>query len=457
MTTPFTWSARLLDAAGNAAGGATLAVELFDLAANKWVALSRVATGADGNVRGRGEIGDDTLPFAPALRLVEGGAVMATTPAIARAARGISVDFGEVRRASVATPFTRTIGRGGSPFSIGGAAAATVDLAAVRAEVSRDFSDRLAVREREVADRDLQLAETRRLVTERETRLADTQRLVADREAKLADNVRVVGEKDAEIRRLSTVMAAKDQEIATLRQPRPAGPQVDAAAIRAEVTRDFSSQLAAREREVADRDGQINLREARLAESARALDQKDAEIRRLTGVIADKDRIIATPRPDRLAPEGVASITRVTDFASTIGVQLDDAQTALKSRGFSLGAIEVNAKALLQDEGRKIEILDREAMKTIQPGMLSDLKFSFRPDKPPPEVSGQTVPDLMFLTESRARAVLSSLGLLLEASTGPAGLNARAAPGQAMLQTPAAGTSMPRGGRVHVIFAAPKE
>ncbi|KPF75251.1 hypothetical protein IP88_07165 [alpha proteobacterium AAP81b] len=457
MTTPFTWSARLLDAAGNAAAGATLAVELFDLASNKWAALSQAVTAADGNVRGRGDIGDDTLPFAPALRLVEGGTVMATTPAIARAARGLNIDFGEVRRVLVAAPFVRTLGRGGSPFAIGGAAAATVDLATVRAEVSRDFGDRLAVREREVADRDLQLAEARRLVTDRETRLADTQRLVADREAKLADNVRVVGEKDAEIRRLSTVMAAKDQEIAALRQPRPAGPQVDAAAIRAEVTRDFSDRLAVREREVADRDSQISAREARLAESTRALEERDKEIRRLADVIADKDRIIAMPRPDRLAPETAASVTRVTDFASTIGVQLDDAQTALKSRGFSLGAIEVNARALLQDEGRKIEILDREAMKTIQPGVLSDLKFSFRPDKAAPEVTGQTVPDLMFLTESRARAVLASLGLLLEASTGPAGLNAQAAPGQAMLQTPAAGAGLPRGGRVHVIFAAAKE
>ena len=540
MTTPFTWSARLLDATGKAAAGATLAVEFFDLATNKWVALSKAITAADGNVRGRGDIGDDTLPFAPALRLVEGAAVMATTPAIARAARGLNIDFGEVRRALVAASFVRTLGRGGSPFEIGGGAAVTVDLAAVRAEVSRDFgdrlamrerevvdrdlqlaetrrlvadreaklaenvrlvgekdaeirrlstlmaakdqeiaalrqsrpatpqvdtaairaevtrdfSDRLAVREREVADRDLQLAETRRLVTERETRLADTQRLVADREAKLAENVRVVGEKDAELRRLSTLMAAKDQEIAALRQSRPATPQVDAAAIRAEVTRDFSDRLAVREREVADRDSQISAREAKLAQSARALEEKDSEIRRLADVIADKDRIIAAPRPEHLAPE---TATSVMSFASTIGVQLDEAQIALKRSGFSLGAIEVNTKALLQDQGRKMEILDREALKTIQPGVLSDLKFSFRPDKPPADVTEQTVPDLMFLTESRARAVLASLGLLLEASTGQAGLNKQAAPGQAMLQTPAGGTGLPRGGRVKVIFAAPKE
>lgn len=411
MSTGFTWSTRLLDAEGNAAAGASLAVELFDLAANKWAALSQAVTGTDGNVRGRGEIADDTVPFAPALRLLEAGAVMATTTNITRAARGLNVDFGEVRRAPVATPFIRTIGRGGSPFTIGGARAATaaIDLAAVRAEVSRDFT------------------------------------------TQLAENVRVVGEKDAEISRLFKLVTARDEQIITLRQPSAPVATVDAATIRAEVTRDFTARLAAKDLEVID---QIKVRDAKVEAATKLAADKDIEITRLAEVIADKDRILANPRPGVAA---VAGITRVTDFASTIGMQLDEAQTALKSRGFSLGSIEVNAKALLQDEGRKIEILDREMMKTIQPGMLSDFKLNYRPDKPPPEVQGQLVPDLMFLTENRARAVLASLGLLLEASTGPAAINAQAATGQAMLQTPAPGDDVPRGGRVHVIFAAPKE
>ena len=484
MTTSFTWSARLTDSAGNAAAGATMEVEIFDLAANAWVSLSKAASGSDGSVRGRGEIGDDTVPFAPALRLTEAGAVMATTPAIARTARGINVDFGEVRRAPVAIPFTRTIGRGATPFNIGGVAAAatTVDLSAVRAEVSRDFTDRLALREREVAERDVRLtdmqrgladrdaklvdtqrvimdrearlADTQRLVTDREAKLTEAQRLVADRDAKLAENIRGLGEKDAEIRRLSGLMAAKDQEITTLRQARPPQGPVDVAAIRAEATRDLITKVAALDRDVADRNAKISLNEARLAESVRELDVKQAELDRIRSILAEKERVPEQARP---LPAEAISVTKVTDFATTIGVQLDDAQAALQTRGFSLGAFQINAKTLLRDKGAGMELPNAEAMRTLRPEMLSEVRFDFLPDKPTPEVTGQTVPDLMFLTESRARAVLTSLGLLLEASIGAAELNPRAARGQAMMQTPAAGTRLPRGGRVHVIFAAAKE
>jgi hypothetical protein len=484
MTTSFTWSARLTDAAGNAAAGATMEVEIFDLAANAWVSLSKAASGSDGSVRGRGEIADDTVPFAPALRLTEAGAVMATTPAIARTARGINVDFGEVRRAPVAIPFTRTIGRGATPFNIGGVAAAatTVDLSAVRAEVSREFTDRLALRERDVAERDVRLtdmqrgladrdaklvdtqrlimdrearlADTQRLVTDREAKLTEAQRLVADRDAKLAENIRGLGEKDAEIRRLSSLMVAKDQEITTLRQARPPQGPVDVAAIRAEATRDLVTKVAALDRDVADRDAKISLNQARLAESLRELDGKQAELDRIRAILAEKER---NPEPARPLPAEGISVTKVTDFATTIGVQLDDAQAALQTRGFSLGAIQINAKTLLRDKGAGMELPNAEAMRTLRPEMLSEVRFDFRPDKATPEVTGQTVPDLMFLTESRARAVLTSLGLLLEASSGAAELNPRAATGQAMMQTPAAGTRLPRGGRVHVIFAAAKE
>jgi hypothetical protein len=484
MTTSFTWSARLTDAAGNAAAGATLEVEIFDLAANAWVSLSKAASGADGTIRGRGEIADDTVPFAPALRLIEAGAVMATTPAITRAARGINVDFGEVRRAPVAVPFTRTFGRGATPFNIGGvpAAATTIDLSALRTEVSRDFADRLALREREVAERDVRLTDmqrgladrdsrladtqrlivdreakltdAQRLITDREAKLTDAQRLVADRDAKLAENLRGLGEKDAEIRRLSGLMAAKDQEITALRQARPPQATIDVAAIRAEATRDLVTKVATMDRDLADRNAKINLNEAKLAESLRNLEIKQSEINRLSELLSEKERITAEARP---LPAEAISVTRVTDFATTIGAQLDDAQAALQTRGFSLGNFRINAKTFLRDNGGGMEIPNAAVMKNLMPEVLSELRFDFLPDKVTPEVTGQTVPDLMFLTESRARAVLTSLGLLLESSIGGAELNRRAAPGQAMMQTPAAGTQLPRGGRVHVIFAAAKE
>jgi hypothetical protein len=441
VTTPFTWGARLLDAAGNPAAGATLAVELFDLASGKWIGIAQASTTSDGSVKARGEIADDTLPFAPAMRLVEGGAVMATTPAITRAGRGLNVDFGEVQRTAVAMAFARTIGRGAAPFRVGGgstAAAPAVDMSALRAEVGRDFTAALAARDKDLADRTAQLA--------------DTQKLVAEREARLADNVRLVGEKDAEVRRLGSLLAAKDQEISALRA-QPTAPSVDVAAVRAQMTTEFASRIAAKERDVADRDSIIAARDGQLADRARQLELKDAEIKRL---IAEKDRITAGPAIARPELAAVPQRLAMTQLANSIGTQLDDAQTSLKSRGFSLGAIEVNAKGLLAGDGTQIEIPDREAMKALPPGVLSDFKLSFQPDPAAQDVGRQTVPDLAFLTENRVRAVLASLGLVLDASTGPATLNPQAAVGQAMLQTPAPGTAVPRGGRVSVIFAAPK-
>lgn len=434
MTTPFTWGARLLDAAGNPAAGATLAVELFDLASGKWIGVAQATTTSDGSVKARGEIADDTLPFAPAMRLVEGGAVMATTPAITRAARGLNVDFGEVQRVAVATAFARSFGRGAAPFRVGGgstAAAPAVDMSALRAEVGRDFTAALAARDTE-----------------------------------LADNRKLVNEKDAEVRRLGSLLAARDQEIGALRA-QPAAPSVDVAAVRAQLANEFASRIAAKEQDVADRDKLIAARDDQLADRIRQIDAKDAEIKRL---IADRERISINPdavRPDAVRPGGaradtvgpeavVARKLAVNQLANSIGTQLDEAQTSLKSRGFSLGAIEINAKGLLAGDGTQIEIPDREAMKTLPPGVLSDFKLSFQPDPAAQDVGRQTVPDLAFLTENRVRAVLASLGLVLDASTGPATLNPQAAAGQAMLQTPAPGTAVPRGGRVAVIFAAPK-
>lgn len=399
MTTPFTWSARLLDPQGKPVSGATLSVEVFNIATAKWVSVSSAKTSADGTARGKGDIADPTMPFAPALRLMDGKAVMSTTPGIAKATQGFSVDFGEVQRAAEPLTFTRT-GTGTSipPFVLGGGTRIgdVIDPAILRTEVSREFTAKLELREKE-----------------------------------LADSMKLVTLKDSEIRQLSGQLTAKDKELA--------------------------ERVSANQRELAARDSLLSQNQAMLTENKRVIDLKDAEIKRLGAELLEKERLIAEALRPRPELAGAASVTRVNDLASTIGAQLDEAQSALRTRGFSLGTIEVNAKALLQDEGRRIELPDRETLKSLPPGALADVRLSFQPDKAQPEVPGQTVPDLLLLTENRARSVLASLGLLLEASSGPGALNAAAAPGQAMLQTPAAGTRLPRGGRVRVIFSAIQE
>ncbi|MFT4252394.1 MAG: hypothetical protein QM608_07910, partial [Caulobacter sp.] len=155
------------------------------------------------------------------------------------------------------------------------------------------------------------------------------------------------------------------------------------------------------------------------------------------------------------APLQLRSVA-VTDLATTMASQLDDAQVTLKPRGFSLGAIQVNAKVLLQDAGA-VQLIDADTAKDLKQDVLSDVKFQFIPEKPVGEGDGPRAPDVLQLTESAARRVLTSVGLVLEASVGPRALNPAVAPGQAMVQSPTAGSAVARGARVMVIFAAADE
>ena len=142
----------------------------------------------------------------------------------------------------------------------------------------------------------------------------------------------------------------------------------------------------------------------------------------------------------------------VTDLATDMATQLDTAQKTLKPTGFSLGTIQISAKGVLRDTG-SMEFPDTETLKALPQDSLSDLKFQFIPEKVPTSDDGPRVPDVLQLTESAVRRVLTSVGLVLEASTGPRGLNPAVAPGQAMVQSPGAGTIIARGARVMVIFA----
>jgi len=415
MSTAFTWSARLTDADGKPAVGASLDVQLFDLKTNAWAAVSSAKTDADGLARGTGAIADDTLPFAPAFRLVEGAAAMSVSPEFGRAARGggLTIDFGQVRRLAVEekvvarTTVAARVLRAGTVITPVGGVIATDSPAA-----------------RDVADRDKQLAD-------------------------------------------------KDAEIATLRSAK-----VDVAAVRAqaaeETTKTFTARLVQRDQDLADRDRQ-------LADRSRIVTEQQSEITRLRGVVATQEtaatqaaaaaaaaQAAAAARPatpGRLGADATGATTAtplrlrsvaVTDLATTMATQLDDAQITLKPRGFSLGAIQVNAKVLLQDAGA-VQLIDADTARDLKQDVLSDVKFQFIPEKPADASEGPRAPDVLQLTESAARRVLTSVGLVLEASVGPHALNPAVAPGQAMVQSPTAGSVIARGARVMVIFAAADE
>lgn len=394
MSTTFTWSARLIDAAGAPVAGMALEVQLFDLQANAWTARSSAKTSADGRARGSGTIEDDTLPLAPAFRLVEGATIMSVSPAIARAARSanLTVDFGQVQHLAVAERFTQprtiaTAGLRGEALMVGGVAASETPSTAARDLVERD--------------------------------------------ATIASQTRLLAERDAELTGLREVAAKL--EVTTAR-----------AQTAEESVQALSTRLAQRDKDLAERDGL-------LADRARVISDQETAIAGLRATVAEQEKAIAAAV---VRPAVGGKTVGMIDLATSMASQLDDAQTTLKPRGFSLGAIQVTAKAVLQDDGGRLELLDKEELKTVPPGSLSDIKLEFIPEKPTPSEDGPRVPDVSQLTESAARRVLASVGLTLDASIGPRALNPAMAPGQAMVQSPVAGAVSAPGAKVLVIFAA---
>lgn len=439
MSTTFTWSARLADAAGAPVAGMALEVQLFDLQANAWTTRSTAKTGADGRAKGSGTIEDDTLPLAPAFRLVESAAIMSVSPAIARAARGGSlvVDFGQVQHLAAVERFAQprtfaTAGLRGETLMVGGVAASETP-----STVTRDLAERdtlIANQTRVLAERDAEIANLRDVAVK--TDLATARAQTAEETAqtlsiRLAQSDKDLVQRDAEIANLRDVVAKADVAVARAQTAE-------------EAAQALSTRLAQRDKDLAERDGL-------LADRARVIDDQETVIAGLRATVAQQEQAIAaaTVRP---AVGGKA--VGMVDLATTVASQLDDAQTTLKPRGFSLGAIQVTAKAVLQDDGGRLELLGKEDLKTVPPGALSDIRMEFLPGETASAEGGPRVPDVSQLTENAARRVLASVGLTLDASVGPLALNPAVAPGQAMVQSPVAGAVSGRGARVLVIFAA---
>jgi hypothetical protein len=150
------------------------------------------------------------------------------------------------------------------------------------------------------------------------------------------------------------------------------------------------------------------------------------------------------------APTGalLTSAVPLGDFTVRLGEQIGTAQDQIRNRNFMLGAISVTTRGFMNESGG-INLL--EGSKPEQP--VSEVKIDYQPTTGSGDASLQVpVPDLTQLTETAARRVLASLGLLLTVHYGPRNLRADSAPGQAMLQSPAAGERVARGAAVSVIF-----
>ena len=379
MSTGFKYFARLIDSSAKPVAGIATEVQLFDMAAAAWVTVGTATSDADGQLRSKGDIPDDTVTLAPALRLVEAGGttVLSGSPRVSRHGRvsPLDFDFGELvhlaeadrfvqpRTATRLTPGEReTIGAVVMPAD---AATRAFDAGALRAAVTDDVTKTFAAR----------LADNTKASEDRDMALANERALRADREKTLSDTARELAESKVTI-------AALRGAAATAAAAAVGGPQVFA---------------------------------------------------------------------EGIAPS--SQVVGIGDLAVKLGTELVGAQTALKSSGFSLGSISVNARGLMQGDGSRLNLLDIADLKTLPAGVLSDVRIDLTPDTTVGGEAQIAVPDVAQLTETAARRVLASVGLVLDASYGPRALNGDAAEGQAMLQTPGHGTGVARGARVLVIFA----
>ncbi len=236
------------------------------------------------------------------------------------------------------------------------------------------------------------------------------------------------------------------------------------AAVTDDVTKTFTARLADSAKAIEDRDAALIRekalraeREKSLSDSARELAEAKVTIAALRGTAttaaAAATAGVGGPRVFDGGLAAESQMVGVGDMAVKIGTDLVGAQAALKSSGFSIGNISVTARGLVQGDGSRLNLLSMADLKTVPPGMLSDVRFDMKPDTSAPGEAPITVPDVAQLTETAARRVFASVGLMLDTSYGPRALNTNAADGQAMLQTPVAGSGVARGAHVLVIFA----
>lgn len=379
MSTGFKYFARLIDSSAKPVVGIATEIQLFNMAVAAWVTVGTATSDANGMLRSKGDIPDDTVTHAPVLRLVEAGGttVLSGSPRVSLSGRvsPIGFDFGELvlldeadrfvqRRSAMrlTTDDRATIGAVVMPAD---AATRAFDAGALRAsiidDVTKTFAARLADNTKAIEDRDMALASERALRADREKTLSDTARELAESKV---------------------TIAALRGAAATAAAAAVGGPQVFA---------------------------------------------------------------------ETIAPS--SQVVGIGDLATKLGTELVGAQTALKSSGFSLGSISVNARGLVQGDGSQLNLLDIADLKTLPAGVLSDVRIDLTPNTIAGGVMQIAVPDVAQLTETAARRVLASVGLVLDTSYGPRALNNDAAEGQAMLQTPGHGTGVARGSRVLVIFA----
>jgi hypothetical protein len=209
-----------------------------------------------------------------------------------------------------------------------------------------------------------------------------------------------------------------------------------------------SDQLLAAQHTLAARDAELaQLRDA-VGDGAviqRIRDQLTAETARAS---AAETQLAAVREQHRVAvPAG--------ELVSNLALSLGQVNRSLADGAipYRLGRTDVSLKAFVGGAGDLVYLPD--AARSVRDSAVSEVRFELTPDEPVAVAvtGGLIVPDLLGLTETAVIRVLSSLFLKAEKAVETAAAGSEKH-GRALRQLPAAGTPVPRGSTVLVVYGA---
>ena len=151
--------------------------------------------------------------------------------------------------------------------------------------------------------------------------------------------------------------------------------------------------------------------------------------------------------------------TEIGSIASAIASEVAQTNSAIAEGGggFRIEKLNVNLRGTLSPEGGRIALSSAADLARAGAERLTqNISFDLIADRPQRPAAGMVrVPDLAGLTEAAARRRLAAVGLRVATAQRPGGATAGVAIGQALAQSPAAGSDVDPGTEVLVVFAAP--
>lgn len=417
---------KLVDENDKPVSGHRVTVQHFMVSTGRWHSGGTMATNAQGEATRTTNFASNG--GAPMLRLVESGSptrVLSHGGIVSfdKTSKLLTVDFGTIERLD------------DQAFQVSGTEAATRNIKETVAGAPNRPNISIAMMSRVVAANPQTMAvmraDTARVAqpTAAATIDPDQLKLLNTRilafETREADLNRQILLKDSTIREKESQLSLSANQLNSLRELVQKREQ-EKAEIETRLTREKAIEIQRVEREKA----------AELAAAAAA--KKAAE-----------DRAAALGRQ-------VEKQVQVDDLTANIGLQVQAAQAKMSAAQTPLrmGRVEINLKALVQNQGKSVTLPDAADIADASVGgRLADLKLEFLPEpSADPDAGKATVPDLSDLTETAARRVLQAAGLRMESAYGtPKGGNI--ASGQAFKQTPAKNTVIAKGQAVMVVFA----